>query len=113
MSVPSGIANFRFPGLTAPLECLVRFRSLVWQMVRKEILTRYRGSLLGVLWSLVTPLLFLAMYTFAFGLVLEARWGAGGQSRAEFAVILFAGLVVFWLKDEGDAWARRTEIRRA
>jgi lipopolysaccharide transport system permease protein len=74
------------------------------QLARREILGRYRGSTLGLLWSLLTPLFMLAIYTFVFGTIFKARWsgteaGAAGetQSTAEFAIILFAGLIVFQL----------------
>ena len=71
--------------------------SLIGQMVWREVIGRYRGSLLGVFWSLVTPLLMLAVYTFVFGTVFKARWvGAGTETSPwEFAIILFAGLLVF------------------
>ena len=74
--------------------------SLLLLFVRREIAGRYRGSVLGILWSLITPLLMLAVYTFVFGAVFRARWQVPGrdvadQSMAEFAIILFAGLTVF------------------
>jgi lipopolysaccharide transport system permease protein len=52
--------------------------------------------LLGIVWSLITPLFMLGIYTFVFSQVFKARWGAGGSgSKTEFAIILFAGLIVF------------------
>jgi lipopolysaccharide transport system permease protein len=75
---------------------LRRNRELVRQLVRQEVAGRYRGSLFGLAWSLLTPLLMLAVYTYVFSVVFGARWGSdGGASKAEFAVILFAGLAVF------------------
>lgn len=73
--------------------------ALVLPLIRREILGRYRGSALGLVWSFMLPLLMLAIYTFSFGVVLKARWAIPGQeaiehSTAEFAVILFAGLIV-------------------
>lgn len=69
-------------------------------MVRREVAARYRGSMLGVLWSLVTPLLMLAVYTFVFGTVFSARgWTTAetAMGTASFALILFSGLVPFAL----------------
>jgi lipopolysaccharide transport system permease protein len=74
---------------------LWRHRRLVAQMVRTEVIGRYRGSVLGIAWSLFNPILLLAIYTFVFSIVFRARWGAGSESRSEFAFILFAGMVVF------------------
>jgi lipopolysaccharide transport system permease protein len=71
-------------------------RSLIWQLTKRDVIGRYRGSALGLLWSFFNPLLMLAVYTFVFGYVFKAHWGPGnGGSRAEFAVTLFAGMIVF------------------
>lgn len=64
-------------------------RSMIW----RDISARYRGSVLGILWPFITPLVMLAVYTFVFSYVFNARWGSGGGT-AEFSVILFAGLIV-------------------
>jgi lipopolysaccharide transport system permease protein len=67
-------------------------------LVRRQVEQRYRGSVLGVLWSFLTPLLQLAVFTFVFAVVFQARWGAvGSTSTLEFAIILFAGLTTFTL----------------
>lgn len=66
---------------------------LLGGMVRREVLGRYRGSLFGVAWSLVSPLLLLAVFTFAFHELLGARW-PGLDSRAGFAMMVFAGMVL-------------------
>ena len=59
---------------------------------------RYRGSFLGLAWSFITPLLMLAVYTFLFGVIFKARWGASTvESRLDFALILFVGLIVHGL----------------
>lgn len=72
---------------------------LLLPLVRREVVGRYRGSALGILWSLLTPLFMLAVYTFVFGTVFKAKWAGTREdaSVAEFAVILFAGLTVFQL----------------
>jgi len=67
---------------------------LVWQLTRRNIQIRYRGSVLGIFWSLVTPVLMLAMYTFVFGTILELRWTDQEGGNPEFATILFSGLIV-------------------
>ncbi len=72
-------------------------RTLIWQLGRREVLGRYRGSLLGVGWSFVTPVMMLAVYTFVFVDVFKARWpGAGHEGGGlTFALFIFAGLIVF------------------
>ncbi|MER9639799.1 ABC transporter permease [Mesorhizobium sp. M0239] len=75
-------------------------KDIVLSLIRREVVGRYRGSMLGLLWSLLNPLLMLAVYTFVFGVVMKSRWTIPGQESAahstgEFAVILFCGLIVF------------------
>lgn len=78
---------------------LLWHREMVLQMTRREVLGRYRGSVMGLFWSLVTPLIMLAVYTFVFGYVFKAHWstgtGSGSQGRWGYALTLFAGLIVF------------------
>ncbi len=69
--------------------------SLTPQLIRREIEGRYRGSLLGALWSFATPLFMLGVFTFVFAVVLKTRWGASQGSTTEFALIIFAGLTTF------------------
>jgi lipopolysaccharide transport system permease protein len=77
------------------LSSLATHRSLIYQLVKREVVGRYRGSLAGVAWSFFTPLLMLAVYTFVFSSIFKVRWGAGAaQSTGEFALILFVGLML-------------------
>ncbi len=84
----------------SPLEMIAGFwrnRNLIKAMVVREVAGRYRGSVMGILWSFFNPLLMLAVYTFVFSVVFKARWGTGSDSKIEFAMLLFAGLIVFRL----------------
>jgi len=76
---------------------LWRNRSLIIASVKREVLVRYRGSVMGILWSFFNPLIMLAVYTFVFSVVFQARWGGGTGSKTEFALVLFAGLMMFTL----------------
>ena len=83
-----------------------RFAPILLQFVRRDILGRYRGSLLGMGWAFVTPILMLGVYTFVFVGVFRARWpGAEDGSGVTFALQLFAGLMVFNLFAEVTAQA--------
>jgi lipopolysaccharide transport system permease protein len=72
------------------------------QLIYRDIAGRYRGSALGLFWSLLTPLFMLGIYTFVFGSIVAVRGQDAGnaQSTGEFAIVLFAGLVVFQLFSE-------------
>ena len=74
---------------------LWRNRSLIHVSAKREVLGRYRGSALGLLWSFFNPLFMLMVYTFVFSEVFKARWSAGNESKTEFVLVLFAGLMVF------------------
>lgn len=77
-------------------------RELIIQFTRREVASRYRGSYLGVVWSFVTPLLMLAIYTFVFSVIFKARWGntLSDTSQAGFALTLFTGLIAFGVFSE-------------
>jgi len=70
-------------------------RDLLGQLVRRNIEIRYKGTMMGLVWMLVTPLVMLAVYTFVFGVVLKARATAFGDSMGAFALFLFCGMTVF------------------
>lgn len=69
--------------------------SLIRVLVEREVSGRYRGSLMGILWSFFNPLLMLAVYTFVFGYIFKSRWSPQSSSQVEFALVLFTGLIVF------------------
>ena len=70
-------------------------RELILQLSKRDILARYRGSYLGILWALLTPLFMLTVFTLVFGVILRTRWGMEDEGRLDFALVLFTGLVVF------------------
>lgn len=75
---------------------LVRNKDLLFSMTKREVLGRYRGSMMGLLWSFLTPLFMLSVYTLVFGQIFKTRWpGAQTDSQGEFALTLFAGLILF------------------
>ena len=86
-------------GPRALVHSMVGHGYLLRKLLRREVTGRYRGSVLGVFWSLLNPLLMLAVYTFVFGVVFQAKWGGAqaGAGTAAFALNLFAGLIVHGL----------------
>lgn len=69
-------------------------RELLLQLLRRDIHGRYRGSLLGLLWSFGHPVFMLVIYTMILQGVFDLRWEAAGDGEADFALFLFAGLIV-------------------
>lgn len=77
------------------------YRGLYIQLLKRDIASKYRGAALGIVWSLLNPLLMLCVYTFVFSTVFSARWlSASEQPQTEFALILFTGLMLHSLAAE-------------
>jgi ABC-type polysaccharide/polyol phosphate export permease len=79
----------RFPAL-GPLVRTWRQRALVVALTRRELAARYRGGVLGYFWSLVNPLLLLAVYATVFRLVFQPR-----ADVRPYALFLFAGVLAW------------------
>lgn len=73
---------------------------LLLQLSKRGIQSRYRGSVLGMFWSLLTPLLMLLVYSFVFSVVFKAKWNHPGAEDANFGVILFSGMIIHALFSE-------------
>ena len=75
---------------------LSQHRHLILQMSKREIIGRYKGSMLGVLWSFLAPLAMLLIFTFVFGEIFGAKWpGMENSGGLDFAAALFVGLVLY------------------
>jgi ABC-type polysaccharide/polyol phosphate export permease len=75
--------------MAAHLTELYRFRALIVTLVLRELRARYRGSLLGFLWSFLNPLLLMCVYVLVFAVYLRVP-------MEKYAVFLFTGLLP-WL----------------
>ena len=87
----------------SPREMVASFwrnRSLIYALSKREVVGRYRGSYFGILWSFINPLLMLIVYTFVFSMIFKARWSSQSDSKTEFALVLFEGLLIFNLFSE-------------
>lgn len=84
--------------MAAMLRSLWGNRVLISQMSRREVIGRYKGSVMGLLWSFLNPLFMLVVYTFFFSVVFKSRWAAAPagteESKTLFAVLLFVGMIV-------------------
>lgn len=73
---------------------LWRHRYLLGQLIKRDVLLRYRGALFGILWVFLSPLLMLAIFAFVIGHVFQARWPQQ-DTGTPFWLILFSGLIAF------------------
>lgn len=67
-------------------------RALIWSFVKRDLLARYKGSVVGLFWSVIHPLIMLALYTFVFSAILKVRVGAS-EGTEQFAIYLFCGML--------------------
>ncbi|NLA67040.1 MAG: ABC transporter permease [Gammaproteobacteria bacterium] len=96
-----------------PFAAFGRHRNLTRELVRNEILGRYRGATFGMLWSLMSPFLMLVVYTIAFGSILRGRWPQVGETHAEFGLVIFVGIFVHGFFGECFTRAPRLMLENA
>lgn len=73
---------------------LVARRELLWNLTLRELRGRYKRSLLGWAWSLLNPIAFMLIYTFAFSIILNATPAPGDPSGLQsYALFLMCGLL--------------------
>lgn len=78
------------------LRTLISQRNLIFQLTKRDILTRYRSSILGFLWAVLNPIFMLCVYTLVFGTIFKARWNnLEDSNQLGFALILFCGLTAY------------------
>jgi len=75
------------------LRAVWRYRVLVQNLVSRELKARYRGTILGFLWSFLNPLLLMIVYTVVFGLILNPRDPAIGGTAWLYALYMFCGVL--------------------
>jgi lipopolysaccharide transport system permease protein len=76
---------------------LLRYRDLLWQMIRSDVRGRYLGSLLGSLWAIIHPLVLIGIYMLVFSRLMGARLGARSDSPYSFGIYLCAALLPWML----------------
>ncbi len=74
-------------------------RELIFSLAKRDLLTRYKGSALGVVWAIITPIVMIAIFTFIFAGVFGARFNAS-SSHWDYALYLFCGLVPWTMFQE-------------
>lgn len=75
-------------------------REMIFMLIKREVISRYRGSVMGIFWSLIYPIVLLSVYTFVYHVVLKGKWRGGDETKTEFALIFFAGFLVFMFFSE-------------
>lgn len=79
------------------LKTIIENFLLIKILASRDISSRYKGSIMGILWSLLNPLFMLLVYTFIFGIIFNAKWDIENSSNTDFSIILFSGLIIFYI----------------
>lgn len=83
------------------LKDLIQYKNLIQEFTKRDFLQRYKGSYLGMIWALISPLVMLAVYSFIFIIVFQNKWGeVGVDSDATYTLMIFSGLVPFYIFSE-------------
>jgi lipopolysaccharide transport system permease protein len=69
-------------------------RYLLGQLIKRDVLLRYRGAMFGLAWIFLSPLFMLVIFAFVFGQIFQARWPQQG-SDLPFWLLLYSGLITF------------------
>jgi lipopolysaccharide transport system permease protein len=69
-------------------------RYLLGQLIKRDVLLRYRGAMFGVLWMFLSPLFMLCIFAFVFGQIFQARWPQQTDDLP-FWILLYSGLITF------------------
>jgi lipopolysaccharide transport system permease protein len=69
-------------------------RYLLGQLIKRDVLLRYRGAMFGVVWMFLSPLFMLTIFAFVFGQIFQARWPQQ-TSDLPFWLLLYSGLITF------------------
>lgn len=76
------------------LRSLIFHRYLLGQLIKRDVLLRYRGAMFGVAWVFLNPLIMLAIFAFVFGQIFQSRWPQQ-EGGAPFWLVLYSGLIAF------------------
>lgn len=79
---------------------LLQHRDLLWQFTVRNVELRHKGSYLGIAWSVLSPLLMLALYVLVFGYIFGGTFGRPGETRLDYGLTIFLGLTLFHFASE-------------
>ena len=80
------------------IESVLADYEIVKQIIERDIQLKFKGSKLGIMWSIINPIIMLSIYTFVFSQVFKAKWGGIGSVQDDtyaYAMNLFCGLIIF------------------
>ena len=92
------VANVR--ALTETFDVLVRRRSLIWELTKRDLGSRYAGQIMGSFWTIAHPLFLMALYVFIFGMVMGARIGGTREMPLDYTAFILTGIIPWMFSQE-------------
>lgn len=87
--------------IASPILVILQNRELLMQLLVRDIVSKYRGTYLGVFWLILQPLLMLVLYTFVFGYVFNGKFREDqAESTVQYALGIYIGLNLFHFLSE-------------
>lgn len=74
---------------------LLRLKSLVWSLTKRELSSRFRGSLLGSLWAVLQPIAVVSIFYYVLVIIFKTRWSDSNSSNGDYIVGMFIGLLIY------------------
>ena len=95
-----------------PLWQLPKRAELIYSLAKRELLARYKGSVLGLIWALITPVVMIAIFTIIFSGIFGARFGSS-SSHWDYALYLFCALIPWTMFQETIQRSANTIVTHA
>ena len=62
---------------------------------KRDIVSKYQGSVFGLLWTLFTPLILILIYTYVFAIIFKFRWEGVPENKVIFGLVLYLGIIQY------------------
>ena len=80
---------------------VIRNREIIKKMIVRDLSSKYKGSMLGIVWSIITPLLLLCVYGFIFTVIFVTKWNVDTSGlEVPFYILMFLGMTIYGLFSE-------------
>jgi lipopolysaccharide transport system permease protein len=91
------------------MDSFLTYHGLIWNFIKRDISSKYVGSLLGLYWSVINPIITLGVYIIVFGVFLKVRL-PGDNNIWDFALYFAAGFLPWIVFNESVMRASRSII---
>ncbi|HFL3605258.1 TPA: ABC transporter permease [Clostridioides difficile] len=89
-----------------PIKDVLKYKELLFELVKRDIKIKYRRSVLGILWSILNPLLFMGVMTMIFSVVFKSN-------IKNFPIYFLCGQILFTFFSEATSFAQSAVIDNA